>query len=69
MLKGGKTMDLIELVLFGMYLGLAYTCIWLTGYHTYPCSLRWFETCSSKPVSRDLPSSLVPPRGAPLAIS
>ncbi|MDO9529848.1 MAG: serine hydrolase domain-containing protein [Syntrophales bacterium] len=30
----------------------------------YHCSLRWFEASSCKPASRDLPSSLVQPRGA-----
>ena len=30
----------------------------LTTMALYQCSLRWFEACSYKPTSRDLPSSL-----------
>ncbi|MEN6318662.1 MAG: hypothetical protein ABFD82_07900, partial [Syntrophaceae bacterium] len=36
----------------------------LTTLALYQCSLRWFEARSCKPTSRDLPSSLVQPRGA-----
>ena len=36
----------------------------LTTMALYHCSLRWFEARSCKPAPRDLPSSLVQPRGA-----
>ena len=36
----------------------------LTTLALYQSSLRWFEACSCKLTSRDLPSSLVQPRGA-----
>ena len=44
---------------------MPYCCfLRLTTLVLYQSSLRWFEACSCKPTSRDLPSSLARPRGA-----